>query len=299
MSAPINIPGFPFEWEDFLNPDEDQLKSIAARKELPMDAVIDCMQSEHLPKHEVYDKYNFVIVRFSDPNCTPNSDSLPRLTRKIAIFFNAEFLLTVHRSETPFLDRIAKKYAGNKAATRPFDVVCKILKYSMETYEEPLNAMNREIDLYESKIFLRKRIPDLLKYLYVVRRKISVFRKLHLIHQMVADSMMALHPRSSFLGDLRDYLLKLHTETEDLYENINHLLNLYISLSGQKTNEVMRILTVFSAFFLPLTFIVGVYGMNFENMPELSHEWGYPGVLMLMFLVTFLIWQWFKRRRWL
>jgi magnesium transporter len=93
--------------------------------------------------------------------------------------------------------------------------------------------------------------------------------------------------------------LHLETDTDDLHENIHQLLNIYISLASQKTNEVMRILTVFSAFFLPLTFIAGVYGMNFHWMPELHQKYGYPAVIILMALVTLIIFQWFKRKNWL
>jgi magnesium transporter len=80
---------------------------------------------------------------------------------------------------------------------------------------------------------------------------------------------------------------------------MNSLLNIYISLSSQKTNEVMRVLTVFSAFFLPLTFIVGVYGMNFEHMPELNHPIGYPLVWIAMTLITILIYRNFKKNGWM
>jgi magnesium transporter len=116
---------------------------------------------------------------------------------------------------------------------------------------------------------------------------------------MVVENMHVSHKRNPLYEDMRDYYLRLETDTDDLNENIGHLLNLYISLASQKTNDVMRILTVFSAFFLPLTFIVGVYGMNFQHMPELSAQWGYPGVIIFMILVTILIFQWFKRKKWL
>ncbi len=76
-------------------------------------------------------------------------------------------------------------------------------------------------------------------------------------------------------------------------------MNIYISFSSQKTNEVMKILTIFSVFFMPITFIVGIYGMNFDYMPELSKRWGYPIVLLIMAVVTVIIYQWFKRKKWL
>jgi magnesium transporter len=126
-----------------------------------------------------------------------------------------------------------------------------------------------------------------------------VFKKLNSISGKVIENMQQSHKRNTFYEDLKDYHLHLETDTDDLHENIHQLLNIYISLASQKTNEVMRILTVFSAFFLPLTFIAGVYGMNFHWMPELHQKYGYPAVIILMALVTLIIFQWFKRKNWL
>jgi magnesium transporter len=72
-----------------------------------------------------------------------------------------------------------------------------------------------------------------------------------------------------------------------------------MSYSAQKTNEVMKVLTIFSAYFLPLTFIVGIYGMNFRYMPELESVYGYPAVIMGMIIIFVLIYAWFRRRKWL
>jgi magnesium transporter len=74
---------------------------------------------------------------------------------------------------------------------------------------------------------------------------------------------------------------------------------MHVALSSHRTNEVMRVLTIFSAFFLPLTFIVGVYGMNFDFMPELHRRWAYPAVIGLMAGISAAIYTWFRRRGWL
>ncbi|HEX5962233.1 MAG TPA: CorA family divalent cation transporter, partial [Gemmatimonadales bacterium] len=91
----------------------------------------------------------------------------------------------------------------------------------------------------------------------------------------------------------------MYSYAEELVEDVNNLLSIQLALASHRTNEVVRVLTVFSVFFLPLTFIVGIYGMNFEFMPELRKHWGYPAVLAGMGLVTLIIYLWFRRRGWL
>jgi magnesium transporter len=98
---------------------------------------------------------------------------------------------------------------------------------------------------------------------------------------------------------VRDQHLKMQTLYSQVLEEVNNLLNLSMSFSAQRTNDVMKVLTIFSVFFLPLTFIAGIYGMNFEFMPELNKKWGYPASIGLMVLVTILIYTWFKRKKWL
>jgi len=98
---------------------------------------------------------------------------------------------------------------------------------------------------------------------------------------------------------VKDQHLKILTLYNQILEEVNNLMNLYMSFSAQKTNDVMKVLTIFSVFFMPLTFIVGIYGMNFEFMPELKQKWGYPVILIVMAIVTGVIYQWFRRKKWL
>ena len=142
----------------------------------------------------------------------------------------------------------------------------------------------------------------MLKNLYALKRKVYLLRKLS---NLSADILHHLAPIDNtqkskpVLQDLKDYYVKVDTIVESNHEDINNLLNIYLSISSQRNNEVMRTLTVFTAFFLPTTFIVGLYGMNFEVMPELKHPFGYPAVLGLMILVTATIYAWFKRKGWI
>ncbi len=157
-----------------------------------------------------------------------------------------------------------------------------------------------EIAFYESRIFLKKRIPDLLKSLYRIKRQVYVVRKVvNLTKEIIEKTVETNTKGSPFSQDLKDFYTKTDTQIEEVYDSIVSLMNIYISVSSQRTNEVMRTLTVFTAFFLPLTFIVGVYGMNFAFMPELQYHWGYPGVIGLMLVITLIVWSWFKRKGWL
>ena len=84
---------------------------------------------------------------------------------------------------------------------------------------------------------------------------------------------------------------------EEVDNSTNNLLNIYIGLASQRTNEIMRVLTIFSVFFMPLTFIVGIYGMNFQYMPELEMKAGaYPVTMLSMFLITVGIYIWFRKK---
>ena len=288
-----------FCWVDVNQPTEQELKDLAIKYNIPETAIKDCLDPGHLPKFEQLDNEHFIIIRNYDHQCDIGADSFQKLTRKIAIFWGKDFLLTVHRHDSLVIDGVAKKYANSSVCKSPFDIICKIIKDSLQSFENPLAALDAEIDSYETRIFLKSKIPDLLKNLYLIKRKIYVKKRLFTLTKAVIEQLGNSHKRNTIYEDLKDTYVRVETITEEIYDSIHSLLNIYISLSSQKTNEVMRVLTVFSAFFLPLTFIVGIYGMNFQFMPELTHHYGYPGVLIFMLLLTIIIYQWFSRKGWI
>lgn len=290
-----------YTWIDVVDPTESELEELATKFNLHQASLQDILQPEHLPKYEQFDDIDFIICRYYDTESIKEADSILQMTRKLAIFFRKDLLLTIHRKASPAINTVVEKHLNNDKVNT-FELTCKIIKSVLNSYEEPTKKLEEYIDFYESRIFLKKRIPDLLKNLYQLKRKIYIFRKVSNLTEDIFEHLGYLS--SSYnakpqFQDLKDYYIKLDTSIEANYDDINNLLNIYISLSSQRTNEVMRTLTVFTAFFLPTTFIVGLYGMNFTYMPELSKPWGYPAVLLFMIIITASIYIWFKRKGWM
>jgi magnesium transporter len=138
-----------------------------------------------------------------------------------------------------------------------------------------------------------------LQELYFLKRQSNIGRKLLLLTREVLTGLQGHHKPSADLQDAFDLHNKVELYFDQLTEDVNNLLTVYLSVSSQKTNEVMKVLTGFSVFFLPLTFIVGVYGMNFEFMPELHYKNAYPIVWIVMISIVILVGIWFRKRKWL
>lgn len=288
----------PFEWIDISNPTKAELKDISAQYNLHRALVEDSLQPEHLPKYEKIEGTHFLILRIYSPKATRQSYTIQQITDKIAIFIASGFIITIHRKDCSFLDEIRTGYVETGKCQSSYDILQKIILSSFLTYEQPLGALISTIETLEPEIFLQKRMPALLEELYYIKRHAYVINKLLNLSRGIVENLNDKIPAPD-LNNLKDTLLREYTNSDHVMDNSNTLLNTYISLTSQRTNEVVRVLTVFSVFFMPLTFIVGIYGMNFDFMPELHWKAGYPGALLLMVLVTIVIHLWFKRKGWL
>ena len=300
MTRQFNIPaGLPFEWIDISAPEPGELEKVARERDLHPLTVRACLQPDHLPKFEKLGDINFVILRMYRPKNEHGGHTIQDITNKVALFYNDSFLLTVHRRPVDFLDEILEKYVAKDPAITVTDIVIKILWHVLYSYEAPAQVLTDEVDHYENVIFLAKPPGDLQEKFYFLKRKASVIRRvLELTDDIIEliDSGPAGNPALRGAYDL--YLRELNTYTE-IRDDVNNLLNTHLSISAQRTNEVIRVLTIFSAFFLPLTFIAGIYGMNFDNMPELRHPLGYFACLGLMLVISGIIFYWFKRKHWM
>ena len=287
------------QWIDVTDPSIMEMQELSSRFGLNEHIVRDCMQPEHLPKYEYVDDVNFLILRFYAHTPEKRIATIQDLTNKVAIFYNEDFVITIHKADTPFLEIIRKRYVASKKCASITDVVTKIAWSALETFDDPANRLSEQIDFYENQIMLRNSGVDQTETLYLIKREASIAQK---VVMLMLEPINHIHIKpggEAALQDVKDQHLKMHTLYHQVVEDVNNLLNLSLSFSAQKTNEVVKVLTLFSGFFMPLTFIVGIYGMNFEFMPELKQRWGYPAALLAMGAIAVIIYYWFKKKKWL
>jgi magnesium transporter len=268
------------------------------------------LEPEHLPKHERIAKTSFLIVRAYDEKCVEQADTVQELTRKVAIFLGDSFLISVHRVDQPYLTQLRQRWKANGCPDSPNPgpmVLGSLLMEVLHSYDKPIGEAQQKLETLEGRIFRSESDPTLLQECYIIKRKASVFRR---ILKLTMDILSRLHSNldthSPFFQDIREEAESLYFYADELHESVTTLLNLHISLSSQhtneasfRTNEIMRVLTVLSVCFMPLNLIAGIYGMNFESIPELKMKYGYPFALALMVGVGSVILLWFNRKGWL
>jgi magnesium transporter len=286
-------------WIDLLNPTETEMQGLTKEFNLNSYIVRDSMEPMHLPKFDVVDDINFLIIRFYADQSEKKMATIQGLTNKIAVFYTDQFLLTVHKYEVPFLEILYKKFTATGKCTSTEEVVTKILWHALETFDDPAQRLSEEVDIYENNLMTGKTHRSHTLALYRIKHEASIAHKILTLMQEPINHIRTIPKDDPALQDVHDQHLKMQILFNQVLDDVNNLMNLYMSFAAQRTNEVMKVLTIFSAFFLPLTFIVGIYGMNFHYMPELSEKWGYPAVLLLMVIVTVIIYAWFKRKKWL
>ncbi len=294
----INIPDAPIRWFDLQNPSAEEREQIATQYDLDLYALSDSVEPNHLPKFEEHTNMNFFIVRVRI-NPSKKTVNIQQISSKIAVFYNDQVLITIHRGEMPLIDDIIVKFINTGSLKTTTGILVKMLHKVLLSYEEPLMKLSDEINQFEADILLKDIPPHSLQRLFYLKNRANLSRKLLILTDDVLDSLQVKKNEKSSLRDIRDLHTKLIVLYDQVLEEISSLQSIYISVSAQKTNEVMKTLTIFSMFFLPLTFIVGIYGMNFKYMPELYYQWSYPICLLVMFLICIGLYIWFKRKKWL
>lgn len=299
-------PNKKFRWLDLSHPTPEELAQVQQEFNLHTAHIQDCLDPVHLPKIEKIGNVNFIIIRIFDIESEVDADTIQSLTRKVAIFVGPDFIVTVHRFDAAKFSLLADRCLSDAEEAMATNgsliptVIVRFINRALRTFHLFLEISENKLDTFEAALFDEQNSQVLTQDVHIVRRQLSLTKRI-LIHTQ--DVIHQLTPNRESLSyhyqDLKDTLSTIIFLADELLEDTTNLLSLQLSVASQKTNEVVRVLTVFSVFFMPLTFIVGVYGMNFKHMPEVDWEYGYLAAWGIMIAVTISIGLWFYKRGWL
>ncbi|MEK2687909.1 CorA family divalent cation transporter [Bdellovibrio sp. GT3] len=293
-----------FKWIDIEDPNKETFVDLAEEFEIPFQNLVTCMDPEHLPRVEYLDHIAVVTLRHFDSQAEPTAGTIQELSTKLVVYVGKKFVLTLHRKPLPCIDD--KKEKVNFEQLSMAQLLGRLFLKTMESFEAPQEELINKMDTIEERIYALKR-KHILREGYLVKRRASGFKKIFKFTDAVLTNLQQHEKITKLNYDyLRDPLSILIFDCDNIVEEINGLLNLHLALMSQKTNEasfktneIMRILTVVSIFFLPLNFLAGLYGMNFKYMPELDHHNGYYVVLGIMVVIALGILTWVWRKGWL
>lgn len=280
-----------FEWIDLENPTEDEIKSTSFPFQIDENFVEDALELGHLPKIEKTPEYLFIILRAYTATESEKTIGVQQISNKVAFFIDDKTLITIHRPSFKFIENTPSNFKS------PQEIALYLFNELLLTYEEPILSQGDKMDQLEQDVFLKGGSNLSIEKLYFEKSMARLTKKILLITQSVFDQLRVDKELSSTLEDLKDTVLHLILRSEEVIDDATSLLNSYMTFTAQKSNDVMKLLTVFAAFFLPLTFIAGIYGMNFKFMPELESKYGYFIALCVMCVIAIAIYIWFKRKK--
>ncbi len=262
----------------------------------------DILNSDHLTKVEVHDAYNIVILKLLAP------DGNSYQTNHLAIVQGDNFLLTFVEHESGCFNDITTALEQNvlNVRHRQSDFLLSVILNSViANYISILSDIEDELeDLEEALLNLDEKETPGIDRIQQPRRNLRLIRKCILpfketVRELLRPDNKLIHKSSRpFFSDVNDHLLFVVQTLDNCREMISALSDLYVSNNDQKMNTIMKQLTVVSTIFIPLTFLVGIWGMNFQDMPELSWRHGYLFAWLLMLLIGLAVYLYLRRKKW-
>jgi magnesium transporter len=267
-------------------------------------AIDDCFEVREHPKVEGFeDDYLFVITHGITAGSTPEKTE----TVELDAFLGKRFLFTYHehpsRSVAATAELVRRNHGG-PLRRGPAAVLHAILDRQVDSIEPVLEALEERIEQVESRMLRRPQRSDLVGLLTLKRTTLHLRRWMtkqrEVLLRLARNEFTLVPPQEAVLfRDVYDHVFRYTDWLETHREMITSMQETYLSITNLKLGEIMKFLTIFTAVLMPLTVITGIYGMNFEHMPELKQVWGYPAVLAFMALVATVVLLLFKRRGWL
>lgn len=288
-------------WIDVTGPSESDLQLLGARFGFHPLALEDCAHADQRPKCEEYGDYLFIVIQGFE---CPEAQLSGLRWHELHAFMGRNYLVTVHDNGIPGLDQVWKRVSGDPILMRRgIDFVYYLIADRIVDDNFPI--LDRIADELESieDVVLDQPTKDDLARIFALKSQLVMMRK---ILSPQRDLMGLLSRRdderisrktSVYFRDVFDHLARIVESIESNRDLLGNALEAYLSAQGQRTNEIMKALAILSAVFMPLTFITGFFGQNFEHLPYHSDAFMWSMIASLAVLPLGLL-VWFKSRRW-
>ncbi len=260
----------------------------------------DIANTEQRPKLEDYNDYLYVVVKML---YRPDHSIL---AEQLSLVIGKNLLISFQERQDIVFDPIRERLRNGKGRARMLGadfLAYQLIDAVIDNYFIVLERLSDEVEALEARVIAAPK-PDGLHNLHRLKKDMIYLRRsVWPLREVIAamqrgDSPLIGEAMRMYLRDVYDHVAAAADAVEAMRDLLNSMLEIYMSNMSNRLNEVLKVLTVITTLFIPITFIAGVYGMNFKYMPELDWPWGYPAALLLMSVVAAGMFMYFKRKKW-
>jgi len=281
-----------------------EIEKLGAHYKLHPLTLEDIVNTNHRPKVDEFEDYIFVVFKMLH-----FKDDGTLIYEQVSMVAGDDFVLTFQEADGDVFDELRTRISNAKGLIRTQGsdyLMYAILDAIVDNYLSVVEAFGDQIEDLEELVFDSKsndsetpaQIQQLKHEVLKIRRSVLPLREV--INRLEKSNCKIIDEKTrSYLRDLYDHIIQV-TESIDMYrEMIWSIMDMYMSLISNKMNEVMKVLTIIATIFIPLTFIAGIYGMNFTNMPELQYKYGYQVIWGVMIAILIVMLIYFRKKKWL
>jgi magnesium transporter len=263
----------------------------------------DIVNTEQRPKMEDLDNYIFLVLKM----LLVDKNTGMIHSEQISIILGQNFVISFQEAIGDVFDAVRERIRKGKGRIRKMGsdyLAYSLIDAIIDNYFVILEKIGDNVERMEEDL-VSNPAPDILQQIYNLKREIIYLKRAvwplrEVINGLLREESKLIKKTTNiYLKDLYDHTIQIIDSIESYRDMVSSMLDIYMSSVSNKMNEVMKVLTIFAAIFIPLTFIVGVYGMNFHHMPELSAPWAYPAVWIVIISVGVSLLVYFKHKKWI
>ena len=263
----------------------------------------DILNTDQRPKLEDYGEYLYIVIKRLGNGAPANEIS----TEQISLILGRNLVISFLESDSGVFNVVKDRILNNRGRIRRLGadyLAYTLMDAVVDNYFAIFEKLGERIEILQETIISRP-TPASLQTLHALKRELLFLRKsVWPLREVVSglqrgDSTLIHKDTWFYLRDVYDHTIHVIDTIETYRDMLASMMDIYLSSLSIRLNEVMKVLTIIATIFMPLTFIVGLYGMNFQHMPELSWRWGYPLVLLVMAGVTAGMLVFFRRKKWI